>query len=205
MSAAESFDKARALLQPLTAIDPTLESQLGAILTRQAAALAEQKKTIESLALLQKAVDKLSQLVAAAPKDDEARERLSESLWELARLSRAAGETEKAKNTDQQREDLWKTQAPAKLAKLALSLTRRGLLIGYGKTPISERARSVRELDLDQAAANLSLAIQLGFKDLALLRKERDSWALLERADLQSLIKELESPPPAGASQSQKK
>ena len=80
-----------------------------------------------------------------------------------------------------------------KLAALALRETNQAVLIGYGKTPISDRARSVREHDLDQAVTNLSLAISLGFNDLPMLRQNPDSWALLERADLQPLIKKMES------------
>ena len=88
---------------------------------------------------------------------------------------RAAGDSGKAEDTDVERVALWKNQPPAKLVTLALRETARAVLIGYGKTPIPDRARSVRELDLDQTAANLSRAISLGFKDLPMLRQNPDS------------------------------
>ena len=133
--------------------------------------------------------------MAASPADDEARDWLSESLWELARVLRALGQTRTAEESDADREGLWKTQSPAKLAALALRETEKAAMIGYGKIPLTESGRAVRERDLNQAAANLKLAISLGFNDLATLRKDPNAWALLERADLQPLLKGLEPSP----------
>ncbi len=113
------------------------------------------------------------------------------------RLVRFTGDTAKANEIDVRRKALWQDQPPAKLATLALERTKLALQIGYGKTPISSSARSVRDLDLDQAAADLKLAIALGFSDLAMLRKHRDSWALLalcERDDVNRLIQDVERP-----------
>ena len=56
------------------------------------------------------------------------------------------------------------SRSPDELITLALKETSRAVLIGYGRTDVSERGKAVRELDLDQAAANLQLAFA------------RDSW-----------------------------
>ena len=61
---------------------------------------------------------------------------------------------------------LWRDRPPGELATLALKETSLAAVIGYGKTPVSPAALSVRELDLDQAATNLKLAIARGFRDL---------------------------------------
>ena len=49
---------------------------------------------------------------------------------------------------------------PEALVDLALKETSRAVLIGYGRTDVSEQGKAVRELDLDQAAGNLQLAIR---------------------------------------------
>ena len=136
--------------------------------------------------------------------DDQAREWLSESLWELARVLRALQKPAEADRRDAERTALWKNRPPGELAALALRQSSRAALIGYGKTPISDPARAVRELDLDQATASLRLAISFGFKDLASLRADPDSWILLGRADLQPLVKGLESPGASSPLQPQK-
>src|SRR5262249_41436844 len=97
-----------------------------------------------------------------------------------------------ADRLDAERSALWEDRPPGEIAELALQQATRAVLIGYGKTPIGPPAQIVRKLDLNQAAANLRLALSRGFKDLARLRAHPDSAALLARADLQPLIKSLE-------------
>ena len=67
-------------------------------------------------------------------------------------------------------------------------------MIGYGKTPVSDRARATRELDLDQAAANIKLAVARGFRDLSKLRSHADSAFLLSRDDLKVLLMDISFP-----------
>jgi hypothetical protein len=64
-------------------------------------------------------------------------------------------------------------------------------LIGYGKTPISARARAVRDLDLDLAAAHLGLAVSSGFADLEVLEAHPDFGVLLGHAGLNALVRRL--------------
>ncbi len=193
-AALESFAKASMVLEPVAAINVPIRGRLGTILTQEACALADLSKTNVALPLLHRAVDLLSNLGTVSTLDDRSREWLSESLWELARVLRATRETGKAAECDVRRVALWEGQPPAKLASSALRETTQAVLIGYGKTPITDPARFVRQLDLDQAAANLRLAISLGFKDRTMLRNNPDSEVLLSREDVRPLIMDMAFP-----------
>ncbi len=83
------------------------------------------------------------------------------------------------------------TPADDELAALALKEARRTTLIGYGKTPVPEHAKLVRDRDLDLAAADLRLAISQGFTDVAMLHSDLDSAILLARDDIKSLLRGL--------------
>lgn len=102
--------------------------------------------------------------------------------------------TAEADRLDALRAAVWKVRPPGELAALALEETTRAVLIGYGKTPVSPPALSVRALDLDQAAANLQLAIARGFNDLHTLRSHPDSTFLLSRKDLELPIMDMAFP-----------
>ena len=54
--------------------------------------------------------------------------------------------------------------------------------------PVDGPAAEVRRLDLDIAAGKLRLAIELGFRDTAALRKKRDAGLLLSRPDIRMLL-----------------
>ena len=54
-------------------------------------------------------------------------------------------------------------------------------MIGYGNTSVSDRGRTVRELELDQATVYVRQAISRRFKDLHKLRFHPDSTFLLSR------------------------
>ena len=89
---------------------------------------------------------------------------------------------------------LWRDRPPAELASLALKQTTEAALIGYGNTPVSPVALSVRQLDLDQAAANLQLAVARGFRDLGKLQSYPDSRFLLSRPDVIPLLMDMTFP-----------
>jgi len=195
--ARESLTPARELLEQLAAAHPgdaAISGRLGMALTREAVSLAEEQKPEAARALLARAVDILTPLGSPAKADPEDRERLSEALWQLARIERAFGKSAEAVPIDEQRLTLWKGRPAAELAALALKEASRSMLIGYGKTPIPQDAKPARDRDRDLAAADLRLAITQGFTDLAMIRSHPDSAALLERDDLKSLMKGLEAP-----------
>ena len=202
-AAVTSFARARQIVERAAAGDAALQGPFGTVLAREAVAKADLKQADEALRLLRRAVDILSPLGTSPSADEQAREWLSESLWELARLLGAAQMPVEAGGRDAERLALWKNRPPGELAALALRQASRDQ-IGYGKTPLTAPARSVRELDLDQAAAHLRMAISLGFKDLAMLKADRDSGILLARSDVQPLIKNLESPQSPPSLQPQK-
>ncbi len=118
----------------------------------------------------------------------------SEALWDLARVLRAQKLLAEAEKADGERVALWKDRPPSELVDLAFRQLERALVIGYGKTSVSDRARAVRELELDQAADNVRLAIARGFNDLRKLRSHPDSTFLLSREDLKPLIMDMAFP-----------
>jgi tetratricopeptide (TPR) repeat protein len=153
--------------------------------------LADENQLEEAKEVLEKATDLFRQLPGEGVVLREVR---SESLWDIARLLRALKLTAEADQTEAERFDLWKTRPPEELVALALKHTDRANLIGYGKAPLSAQAKAVRELDLDQAADELRLAIARGFKDLRMLKSHLDSDVLLSRIDLAPALEDLAFP-----------
>ncbi len=183
-AASVSFFDARSLLESGAAAwpgDDLIPVHLGAALTREADTLADLREPEQARRLLERAVTIRSQASGSATEEAERREWQSAALWELARVLRVLKQTAAADRVAAQRVVLWRDRPPGELASLALKQTSQAALIGYGKTPISPSALTVRELDLDQAAANLRLAIALGFRDLSMLRSHPDSPFLLSQ------------------------
>ena len=121
------------------------------------------------------------------------REARSEVLWDLARVLRALGMSNEANQIDAERLGLWSTRSPDELVDLAFKETSRALVIGYGRTDVSDQAKVVRNLDLDQVAANLRLAIERGFKEADRLKAHPDASFVLSRGDLKTAIARLET------------
>ena len=133
------------------------------------------------------------------------RERRSETLWDLARVLRLLKLPLEADRVDAERIELWKARAPEELVELALTHLAQATMIGHGKTPLPAQAEAVRELDLDQAAGEVKLAISCGLKDLGKLKSAPESSFLLSREDVKSAIKKLSSADtPAGPPQVKK-
>jgi hypothetical protein len=141
--------------------------------------------------LLTHAFELLSPRVTSGGDARSERELLSEALWYLARIDRALDQPAEAARADAQAAALWEGRPAAELAGLALKEVGKAALVGYGKTPISARARAVRDLDLDLAAAHLRLAVSGGFADLKMLEANPDFGVLLTHAVLNSLIQRL--------------
>jgi len=118
----------------------------------------------------------------------------SEALWDLARVLRALKLRAEAEKADGERVAMWKERPPSELVGLAFRLLERALVIGYGKTSVSDRARAVRDLELEQAAEYVRLAISRGFNDLRKLRSHPDSTFLLSREDVKPLIMDMAFP-----------
>jgi serine/threonine-protein kinase len=195
-AARASLARARDLLETLAAAhvgDAAISGRLGAALTDEGVAVAEEQKPQTALPLLARAIEMLTPLGTAATARPDDRERLSEALWHLARIQRALGHPVDAARADAERQSLWKGRPAHELAELALKEAARASLIGYGKSLIPNRARSIRDGDLDLAASDLRLAISHGFSNLAMLRSHPDASLLLAREDLRPLIKSLEA------------
>jgi tetratricopeptide (TPR) repeat protein len=168
--------------------DPEVEVRRGVLLMGEGVAAADRSRNAQAADLLRRAVDVLRPLGAAAKEDQKPRRRLSEALWERARLLRSAGDVVEAERLDAERTALWKDRPPDELADLALEETTQAARIGYGRTPVDARAAEVRRLGLDLAADHLRLALSRGFRDFAALRKHHDSALLLLRHDVRQLL-----------------
>jgi serine/threonine-protein kinase len=118
----------------------------------------------------------------------------SESLRDLARIQKAKNLTAEAAKSDAERADLVIATPPSELVDRALVQLDRALIIGYGKTPVSDRARDVRELELAQAADNVRSAIARGLHDLGKLRNHPDASFLLARKELAPLLMDVAFP-----------
>jgi tetratricopeptide (TPR) repeat protein len=191
-----ALKEARQLMESLAGIapnDPAPQLRLAIAWTREAESLVDLNEAREALELLDKAVATASKLAATPAPLGGVREARSEALWERARLLRTLGRSAEAANLDTEREALWKGRSPAELVALAGEQASRATLIGYGKTKLSDQGKLVRRLDLNQAAANLRLAIVLGYNDFAKLRSDPHFAPLLSRDELKGLIKVPES------------
>ena len=194
------FTEARTILEGWVSTsrgDAALQGRLAAVLDHEAVTLADQGVLEQAKQLLGRSVALFrsgAERTISTTDGLEERGWHSEALWDLARVLRGLNRPEEAQPADAEREALWKDRPADELVMLALKQTTRASLIGYGKTPISAPAQAVRQLDLDQAAANLCLAVTRGFKDLRFLQSHPDSAILLARGDLKSLIKGLEAP-----------
>jgi eukaryotic-like serine/threonine-protein kinase len=174
--------------------DPARQTRLAVALTREAESVADLKEIDAALELLDKAVAIWSKLAASTAPPEDVRKGLSESLWERARLLRSRDQAADADKLDLEREALWKGRASGERIALVGEELKRASVIGYGKTTVPAEGRLVRELVLDQAAANLRLAIGLGYSDLDMLRSDPRYALLLSRDDIGLLLMDMTFP-----------
>ena len=130
----------------------------------------------------------------AAPGRDVVLERAwrSETLWDLGRVLRDLKLVVEAEKIEAERLELWKAGSADELVALVNLHLSEATLIGFGKTPLSPPAEAVRDLDLNQAANELKLAVERGCKDLGKL-KSRPEWHFLQsRMDVLAGVKTLE-------------
>jgi hypothetical protein len=196
-AARASFSDARGLLErgaAATPADGVLHMSLGAALIREAGALADMREPADARLLLERAEKTLADASVSPTEDVRRREWQSEALWGLARILRVLNRTAEADSADARRVALWRDRPPSELATLALKESTLAALIGYGKTPVPPAALAVRELDLDQAAANLRLAVVQGFRDLQMLLSHPDSRILLSREDVKLMVMDIAFP-----------
>jgi eukaryotic-like serine/threonine-protein kinase len=199
LDAAPLFTEAKSIVERLlgpSSSDPSLKIWLAVVLNNEANALLDQDQAAAARPLLERAAALFRQKSDRPTPAGEIvleREARSEVLWDLARVLRSLKLPEDASHVDTKRIALWSTCAPGELVDLALKETSRAVMIGYGKTEISERAQAVRKRDLDQAAGNLQLAIERGFKDLDRLKAHPNAQFVLSRADLKAAIAGLAS------------
>jgi eukaryotic-like serine/threonine-protein kinase len=223
-AALQSFTDARKILEVRSGsapADDALRVLLGATLDQEANALFDQGLAEEARQRLDRALVVLrpgpshTALGGASPEELRSRRDVlyvmglssdagdsgdadrgwrSEALWDLARVLEAQNRFAEAARALGERVALWKDRPPGELIDLAFSQLERALVIGYGRTSVSERARTIRELELEQADDNVRLAVARGLKGLRKLRSHPDSAFLLSRADIKLLIMDLAFP-----------
>jgi eukaryotic-like serine/threonine-protein kinase len=202
LDARQLFTQAKPIIDRLigpSSGDAVLRTWLAVVLDNEANTFAEEGQPGTARPLLERAAALLRRQVDERAYDRERaleREARSEALWDLARVLRALSLAAEARRVDEERNEVWQARRPDELVALVLKETERAVLIGYGRTEISERARAVRKLDLDQAAANLQLAIARGFKDVRRLEAHPDASFLLSRDDLRPAIAHLKTAEP---------
>ncbi len=192
-----SYSDARSLVEGVVARatgDGVLQVGLGATLIREANALVDLQEPEKARSLLDRAVQTLSDASVSSNEEAQRRECLSEALWELARILRFLKNAARAATVDGQRVALWRDQPPHRLAALALKQTSQATVIGYGKTPVPPAALAVRKRDLERGAADLKLAVALGFRDPGMLQSHPESQFLLSREDVKVLAMDMAFP-----------
>jgi hypothetical protein len=188
--AERSYAQAVAVLEPMgpAAADSDVQIRRGVFLMGEGRAMADQGLDTRALSFVRKAVEILAPFGSSATADPRPRQRLTEALWETARLLRRTGGSNEADVLDAERLALWKDQPPGVLAALAMEELTQAATVGYGRLPVGDRAQAVRRLDLDLAADNLRMAASLGFRDFHPLRRNPDAVLLLSREDVKPLL-----------------
>jgi tetratricopeptide (TPR) repeat protein len=223
-AALQSFAAARTILDRLPTAeseDPALRVLRGAVLDLEANTLFDQGRAAEAQDRLQRALALLQQgknsapsgqgnalesqsrhdvlfvlgqeITAASPGYHERRCR-SEALADIACMFRGQRLFAEAEKADAERAAVWEGKPLSELVDTALEQLESALLIGLGKTPLSDRARAVRELDLAKAAGTVRLSIALGLTDLSKVRSHPDARFLLSRKELEPLLMDLAFP-----------
>ncbi len=197
IAASEMFFDARTLLErgaaPMSG-DEAFQVLSGMALIHEASALADLREPEKARPLLERAVKTLSKRLKSGRAEAQRREWRSNGLWQLARVFRVLTNTKDAERLDAERVAVWRDRPSSELVAFALKQASLAALIGYGKTPIAPAGQAVRELDLDQAAANLQLAVAQGFRDFRKVQSHPDSKALLARDDIKLLIMDMAFP-----------
>jgi serine/threonine-protein kinase len=223
-AALQSFAAARTILDRLPTAeseDPALRVLRGAVLDLEANALFDQGRAAEAQDRLQRALALLQLRTSSAPSgqanalESQSRHDVlfvlgqeraaalpgyherrfrSEALADLACIFRGRRLFAEAEKADAERAAVWEGKPLSELVDTALEQLESALLIGLGKTPLSDRAKAVRELDLAKAADTVRLAIALGLTDLSKVRSHPDARFLLSRKELEPLLMDMAFP-----------
>jgi serine/threonine-protein kinase len=194
--AEHSYAEAVTLLELLAsaAADPALQVLWGACLMGEGRAAADQGLDGRALPLLRRAVEILTPFGSSPTGGPPARQRLTEALWETARLLRRTARPDEADWLDADRRALWKDKSPGELAALAMEETSWAATVGYGRLTVNDRVEAARRLDLDLAAENLRMAVSLGYRDSTALDKNPNASLLLSRDDVRPLLRDIAFP-----------
>ena len=205
-AARQSFARAREVLDPIAdaaPADAALQARSARSSTERPWPWPTRAGQPRRSPILRRAVAILKPPGVTSTGEDQARGWLTESLWDLGRLLRAAGSRRGSRPARRRTPGPLEgppprpgqagppADPPGRPDRLRQDAHRR-------TRPVGPRP------DLDQAADHLRMAVSLGFRDLALLRADPDSWLLLSRADLRLLSTTSNSPNSLSICQPQK-
>ena len=138
--------------------------------------------------MLRRAVEMLTPFVASATGGHQAPAAAHRGPLATGPAAPLAGDAAEAERLDARAQGTVEGPAAGELADLAIEETTQAARVGYGRAPLDGPAAAVRRRDLDLAADHLRLAVELGFRDSAALRKKRDAALLLSRPDIRMLL-----------------
>ncbi len=194
--AQQSYAEACAVLEPFAfdVKDTEIHVRLGTDLMGEGRAAADRGLTDEAFRLVRQGVSTLTPFASTSKDSEKPRQRLTEALWEAARLARRVGNPGEAARLDHERRALWKDRPTEELAALALQETAEAGRIGYGRVSLNLQAEAGRRCGLDLAVDNLRLAVSLGFRDAAMICKYPETPLLLSHHDFPLLLRDLSFP-----------
>jgi serine/threonine protein kinase len=194
------------IAEPLTTAYPKQaenHSLLGGALNNVARLRADQKELTEARALYERAVQHQTIALQLDPKSEIAREYLGNHLHGLADTLTRLGEHVEAAKAASQLADLDRPPPPRRLALVnraayadrfwaAEYLGRCAVLAAKDENLAPDQRAALAEDYSGQAVERLRQAVQQGFKNVDLLRRDPDFESLRSREGFQRLIRELE-------------
>ena len=152
--------------------DPARQARLAVALTREAESLADLKQTDAALELLDKAVRIWSKLWPTRPLPAGVARGTFRITLGAGPASPNSGQIRRRRKTRcRARGVVEGSMLRTNSSRWPARKLSRAAVIGYGKTDCSTpQGDAVRQLGLDQAAANLRLALTMGYSDLGTLR-----------------------------------
>ncbi|MBI1913775.1 MAG: protein kinase [Planctomycetes bacterium] len=156
---------------------------------------AKRNQTAAAALSYRSAIDRQRLVVAAVPESPEPVRLLARQFARLGAAQRQLGQPAEALHSYREARALLETlpqPAPGDLYELGCSRAACGLLVGHGKTELTQKEQAQRQKDAELALDALRKAVASGFRDLARLRNDPELEALRPQASFKELLVELE-------------
>jgi eukaryotic-like serine/threonine-protein kinase len=156
---------------------------------------AKSGQTADAALSYSKAIDRQRLVVAAVPESLQPQRLLARQFARLGAAQRKLGQPAEALHSYQEARALLETfpqPAPDDLYELGCSRAACGLLLGHGKTELTQKEQAQRQKETELALDALRKAVAGGFRDLARPRNDPELETLRTQADFKKLLSELE-------------